>query len=68
MKISMLSGGKAGRIFQVKYGIGKNAYNGSGLFLFRLDYMDYRESIKKGLHYHLIFGGKEDEHTMLPGE
>ena len=53
--IRVMKGGKRGRVFQVKYALGGDD-RGDGLFLFRMDYLDYREDPKKGkfnVHCHL---------------
>lgn len=48
------AGGKPGRVFEFKYGIGANAGGTGRLFLFRFDYMDFRKFPPEFfLHYHL---------------
>ena len=55
-------GGGPGRVFQIKYTIGKNGNpaQGSG-FLFRLDYQDYTTTPSRFKpHYHLCGGDSKD--------
>jgi hypothetical protein len=38
LRLTLSSGGLPGRIFEIRYSIGKNASPGAGSFLFRVDY------------------------------
>ena len=61
-----ISGGKGGRIYQFKYGIGKNANWKQGLFIFRLDYLDCQVSPPTpGVHYHVQWGPIQEDHQMF---
>jgi hypothetical protein len=42
LSVEFFVSGPPGRVFMVKYAIGKNSKPGSGYFVFRWDYMDYR--------------------------
>jgi RHS repeat-associated protein len=63
VKFTEYEGGGAGRVFQFKYGIGANAKLGAGLFLFRLDYMNYETTPPRPeFHYHLRYGSININH------
>ncbi len=56
-KITVAKGGRAGRVFQVSYGLGGKPKN-DRLFIFRMDWLDHRDKEKGpylGIHCHLRF-------------
>jgi RHS repeat-associated protein len=66
VRMTEYGGGRPGRVFQFKYGIGPNAVPGAGFFLFRLDYMDYRVfPAQPDIHYHLRYGNVNLDHEPL---
>jgi RHS repeat-associated protein len=69
IRLSLVAGGKGGRVLQIKYTIGKNGagkVGGGFFFLFRLDYLDFRQSPPTSFpHYHIQYNGIKLDHVPI---